>query len=147
MDRVKVLKLKDEQIQKLQTQCNTVEEAICAKCQNSLEESFYQSESKRKRSDSDNDEQLQQMGQKLQSLEKQLIQYRERISYHQSMDNEHKKNLEQQVDVILKMEEERLILLKEHKQSQVMSEGLQENNAELQNTVDKMRQTFQEVEA
>jgi hypothetical protein len=41
MDRVKVLKLKDEQIQKLQTQCNTVEEAICTKCQNSLEESFY----------------------------------------------------------------------------------------------------------
>jgi hypothetical protein len=33
------------------------------------------------------------------------------------MDNEHKKNLEQQVDVILKMEEERLILLKQHKES------------------------------
>jgi len=40
------------------------------------------------------------------------------------MDSEHKKNLEQQVDVILKMEEERLILLKEHKQSQVMAEAL-----------------------
>jgi hypothetical protein len=64
------------------------------------------------------------MGQKLQSLEKQLTQYRERISYHMSMDSEHKKNLEQQVDVILKMEEERLILLKEHKQSQVMAEAL-----------------------
>jgi hypothetical protein len=33
------------------------------------------------------------------------------------MDNEHKKNLEKQVDVILKMEEERLILLKQHKES------------------------------
>ena len=41
--------------------------------------------------------------------------YKERINYHESVEDEHKKNLEQQVDVILKMEEERLVLLKEHK--------------------------------
>lgn len=43
--------------------------------------------------------------------------YKERISYHESVEEEHKKNLEQQVDVILKMEEERLVLLREHKES------------------------------
>ena len=43
--------------------------------------------------------------------------YKERVNYHESVDEEHKRNLEQQVDVILKMEEERLVLLKEHKQS------------------------------
>ena len=43
--------------------------------------------------------------------------YKERIAYHESVDEEHKKNLEQQVDVILKMEEERLLLLREHKES------------------------------
>ncbi len=43
--------------------------------------------------------------------------YKERIAYHESVDEEHKKNLEQQVDVILKMEEERLVLLREHKES------------------------------
>ena len=44
--------------------------------------------------------------------------YKERITYHESVDEEHKKNLEQQVDVILKMEEERLVLLREHKESE-----------------------------
>ena len=44
--------------------------------------------------------------------------YKEKINYHESVEEEHKKNLEQQVDVILKMEEERLVLLKEHKESQ-----------------------------
>jgi len=39
MERVKMLKLKDETISKLKS-LQTVEEAICQKCQNSLEESF-----------------------------------------------------------------------------------------------------------
>jgi hypothetical protein len=32
------------------------------------------------------------------------------------VEEEHKKNLESQVDVLLKMEEERLVLIKEHQQ-------------------------------
>jgi hypothetical protein len=51
------------------------------------------------------------------ALEKQVLMYKERVHYHESMEEEHKRNLEQQVDVILKMEEERLVLIKEHKQS------------------------------
>lgn len=43
--------------------------------------------------------------------------YKERIAYHESVEEEHKRNLEQQVDVILKMEEERLVLLREHKET------------------------------
>ena len=57
------------------------------------------------------------MTEKLSALEKQVCMYKERIAYHESVDEEHKKNLEQQVDVILKMEEERLVLLREHKES------------------------------
>jgi hypothetical protein len=42
------------------------------------------------------------------------LQYKERLAYHQAMEDEHRKNLEQQVDVLLKMEEERLVLIKDH---------------------------------
>ena len=42
---------------------------------------------------------------------------RERLSYHESVEEELKKNLESQVDVVLKMEEERLMLLKEGKET------------------------------
>ena len=58
--------------------------------------------------------------------------YKERISYHESVDEEHKKNLEQQVDVILKMEEERLILLKEHKESASKQDELATSNFNLE---------------
>ena len=51
--------------------------------------------------------------------------YKEKINYHESVEEEHRKNLEQQVDVILKMEEERLVLLKEHKDSQEKLTDLQ----------------------
>ena len=46
MERVKLLKSKDETISKLQ-QLGTVEEAICQNCKNSLEESFIASARKR----------------------------------------------------------------------------------------------------
>ena len=52
--------------------------------------------------------------------------YKERIAYHESVDEEHKKNLEQQVDVILKMEEERLTLLREHKENKEKFESLEQ---------------------
>ena len=57
--------------------------------------------------------------------------YKERINYHESVEDEHKKNLEQQVDVILKMEEERLVLLKEHKQATESIEKFQKENIDL----------------
>ena len=42
MEKVKLIKSKDETIAKLQ-QLSTVEEAICQNCKNSLEESFIAS--------------------------------------------------------------------------------------------------------
>ena len=57
--------------------------------------------------------------------------YKEKINYHESVEEEHKKNLEQQVDVILKMEEERLVLLKEHKESQLKLTDMQVEKQEL----------------
>jgi hypothetical protein len=42
--------------------------------------------------------------------------YRERVNYHESVEEELKRNIESQVDVVLKMEEERLLLIKENKE-------------------------------
>ena len=64
-------------------------------------------------------------------FEKQVCMYKEKINYHESVEEEHKKNLEQQVDVILKMEEERLVLLKEHKESQQKLTDIQIEKQEL----------------
>lgn len=139
MERVKLLKSKDETIAKLQ-QLATVEEAICQNCKNSLEESFiasarnptqssqqpsavmvsppkFDEETIQQKARQIATEQLSSLTEKLSSLDKQVCMYKERITYHESVDEEHKKNLEQQVDVILKMEEERLLLLREHKES------------------------------
>ena len=69
--------------------------------------------------------------------------YRERVSYQESVENEQRKNLEQQVDVILKMEEERLVLLKEHQDSSQRLEGEKETGVE---TEAKLRQTLAQVE-
>ena len=63
-------------------------------------------------------------------LERQVCMYKERISYHESVEEEHKKNLEQQVDVILKMEEERLLLLREHKESAEKQEEMDQARVE-----------------
>ena len=78
--------------------------------------------------------------------------YKEKIAYHESVEEEHKKNLEQQVDVILKMEEERLVLLKEHKESQqklndVQSEkdDFSQKNAVLNKKVDVFQEELLEL--
>jgi len=44
---------------------------------------------------------------------KESAQLREQVTYLQTLDQEMKKNFEGQVDVVLKMEEERLTLLKQ----------------------------------
>ena len=75
---------------------------------------------------------LTQITQQMANLEKQVMVYRERVNYHESVEEEHKKNLEQQVDVILKMEEERLVLLREHKQSTEAFEAIKKEKLELE---------------
>ena len=51
MERVKMIKAKDDTINKLK--CAPVEEAICQKCQNSLEESFIQTSARKERPSED----------------------------------------------------------------------------------------------
>ena len=65
--------------------------------------------------------------------------YRERVSYHESVEEELKRNLESQVDVVLKMEEERLLLLKEGKEVKDRETRVREDNT-------KMRERIEEVE-
>ena len=101
MERVKMLKLKDETISKLKS-LQTVEEAICQKCQNSLEESFIMN-ARKEISDSEIQAKAQQfargelskLAEQMAGLEKQVNMYRERVNYHESVEDEHKKNLEQ----------------------------------------------------
>ena len=59
---------------------------------------------------------INELNDKLTDLEKQVMIYRERVHYHESIEEELKKNIESQVDVVLKMEEERLMILKEKKE-------------------------------
>ena len=47
------------------------------------------------------------------SANKQVKQYRERVQFLESMESAQKKELEEHVDVLLKMEQERVLLLKE----------------------------------
>jgi cell division protein FtsB len=51
------------------------------------------------------------------------------------MEDELKKNIESQVDVVLRMEEERLLLIKENKEMSVKNRSL---NAEIDDYKDKM---------
>jgi len=67
------------------------------------------------------------------------LMYRERVSYHESVEEELKRNLESQVDVVLKMEEERLLLLKEGKEIKDRETRVREENS-------KMRERIEEVE-
>ena len=109
MERVKLIKSKDETIAKLQ-QLGTVEEAICQNCKNSLEESFIAS-ARKKEPDAEVSKQqtekeiqeqaqkiarnqLQNLSEKLSMFEKQVCMYKEKINYHESVEEEHRKNLE-----------------------------------------------------
>jgi len=51
---------------------------------------------------------------KAQYLEKQIVQHQERQTFLETVEGEQKKELEEHVDVLLKMEQERLILIKEN---------------------------------
>jgi uncharacterized membrane protein len=72
-------------------------------------------------------------------MEQQVLMYRERVSYHESVEEELKRNLESQVDVVLKMEEERLLLIKEGKEVKDRETKVRQENT-------KMRDRIEEVE-
>jgi hypothetical protein len=61
--------------------------------------------------------------------------YRERVSYHESVEEELKRNIESQVDVVLKMEEERLLLIREGKEIKDKNKLLQSENDEYRNKI------------
>lgn len=84
--------------------------------------------------------------QKVEKLEAQLKQYKDRVSYHRSLEEEHRKNLESQVDVLLKMEEERLVLIKEHQQATSRFEGLQTELTQVQEENAEIRKQRAEME-
>lgn len=65
--------------------------------------------------------------------------YRERVAYHESVEEELKRNLESQVDVVLKMEEERLMLLKEGKEVKERENRVRDENK-------RMRERIEQVE-
>ena len=86
------------------------------------------------------------MSDKMGDLEKQVMKYKERMSYHDSVEEELKKNIESQVDVVLKMEEERLILMKKEKELIESNRILHLENedkickqTEMQENIDKMQ--------
>lgn len=53
-----------------------------------------------------------------------MLAYRERVSYHESVEEELKRNIEGQVDVVLRMEEERLLLMKDSKEVREKNKAL-----------------------
>jgi beta-glucosidase-like glycosyl hydrolase len=65
--------------------------------------------------------------------------YRERVAYHESVEEELKRNLESHVDVVLKMEEERLMLLKEGKEVKERENRVRDENK-------RMRERIEQVE-
>lgn len=68
-----------------------------------------------------------------------MLMYRERVAYHESVEDELKRNLESQVDVVLKMEEERLVMLKDGKELKERETRVKEENT-------RMRERIEEVE-
>ena len=68
-----------------------------------------------------------------------MLMYRERVAYHESVEEELKRNLESQVDVVLKMEEERLMLLKEGNEVKERENRVRDENK-------RMRERIEQVE-
>ena len=85
------------------------------------------------------------MGERLNELEKQVLMYRERVNYHESVEEELKKNIEQQVDVVLKMEEERLMMLKENKELKDKNRGLMFENEEFRSKISIFETELEEL--
>jgi hypothetical protein len=71
--------------------------------------------------------------------------YRERVSYHESIEEELKKNIESQVDVVLKMEEERLLMLKDNKEMRDKSEKVRQENDEYKRRMELFERELEEL--
>ena len=71
--------------------------------------------------------------------------YRERVSYHESIEEELKKNIESQVDVVLKMEEERLLMLKDNKDMRDKSEKIRQENDEYKIRMELFERELEEL--
>ena len=72
--------------------------------------------------------------------------YRERVSYHESIEEELKKNIESQVDVVLKMEEERLLILKDNKEIRDKSEKVKQENDEYKRRMELFERELEELQ-
>lgn len=71
--------------------------------------------------------------------------YRERVSYHESIEEELKKNIESQVDVVLKMEEERLLMLKDNKDMRDKSDKIRQENDEYKRRMELFERELEEL--
>lgn len=71
--------------------------------------------------------------------------YRERVSYHESIEEELKKNIESQVDVVLKMEEERLLMLKDNKELKDRSDKVKLENDEYKRRMELFEKELEEL--
>ena len=72
--------------------------------------------------------------------------YRERVSYHESIEEELKKNIESQVDVVLKMEEERLLMLKDNKELKDRSDKVKLENDEYKRRMELFEKELKELQ-
>ena len=72
--------------------------------------------------------------------------YRERVSYHESIEEELKKNIESQVDVVLKMEEERLLMLKDNKELNDRSDKVKLENDEYKRRMELFEKELEELQ-
>lgn len=79
-------------------------------------------------------------------MEGQVMMYRERASYHESVEDELKRNLESQVDVVLKMEQERLMLLKESKEFKDKNRTLAFDNDEFRSKISTFEKELEELQ-
>lgn len=86
------------------------------------------------------------MSERLSQLEQQVLVYRERVSYHESIEEELKRNIESQVDVVLKMEEERLLMLKDNKEFRDRSERLRTENDEYKRRMEIFERELEELQ-
>lgn len=89
---------------------------------------------------------INELNDKLTELEKQVMIYRERVHYHESIEEELKKNIESQVDVVLKMEEERLLMLKENKEMKDKNKALAFENEDYKSKISLFEKELEELQ-
>lgn len=110
---------------------------MCPNCRNSLEESqiFSARLSNLGGAHAQSTDSQGGLREKLADLESQLLMYRERVAYHESVEEELKRNLESQVDVVLKMEEERLKMIKDVKETKDREGRVKEENERMKEKI------------